>query len=62
MRDTSTSIHPRVSLHGEKHSTCKARKKPGRIERVLTALERHLEQHPNDAMSQRRRITFQAQT
>ena len=53
-RDENESIHPRVSRHGEKRNTCGTRKKPGRIERSIAAIEGHLEQHPNDAKSQSR--------
>jgi hypothetical protein len=54
---TSLSIHPRNwkgTSNREKRNTSGTRKKPGRIERVIAAIEAHVERHPNDAMSQSR--------
>lgn len=50
------SIHPRnwrstKDNERAKHNTSGTRKKPGRIERSIAAIETHIEQHPNDAMS-----------
>jgi hypothetical protein len=53
----SLSIHPRNwkgTGNHEKRNSSGTRKKPGRIERVIAAIEGHLDRHPNDAMSSSR--------
>jgi hypothetical protein len=60
----ANSIHPRSwKGHGtgEKRNTSGNRKKPGRVERSIAAIEGHLEKHPNDAMSQSHLTKLRAQ-
>jgi hypothetical protein len=57
------SIHPRVSggrTHFEKVNTCANSSLAKRMTRQLAGIEKHLEQHPRDSLSQQRVATIKA--
>ena len=47
------SIHPRVQNKRVKHAkvNTSAKKQRGTLERVIAGIEKHLAEHPNDAVS-----------
>jgi ribosomal protein S15P/S13E len=52
------SIHPRVSAGTEKVNTCANSSLMKRMTRQLAGIEKHLEKHPRDALSQQRVSTI----
>lgn len=59
MADWNISIHPRVSLRGEKLNTAKPRSR-ARIERAIAGMDRHIAAHPRDAACRERRANAEA--